>query len=276
MKNYLVSSKLLALALIISIGILNSSCDKENKDEKPELPPVESLVMDFSDFNSNPTQTKGIVTTYDNFVYSFYTVAFWSSISTGSISLPVAAYAYMMDKEGEYIGDNSWQWTYQFTYEQSSITATLTAERIDNEQFSMEMVIESPNSPDGFKWFDGVIRYDHTAASWNVYKYDQTVPPTATKMLEVSWTKDYEEETSSLTYTYVYPGQNETGSYITFGKDPSLDYNAWYTISLTSGMVEIQWDTETKAGRVKSENHFEDTNWHCWIGDLQDITCPAL
>lgn len=274
MKKYQLSGKLLALALIISIGILNSSCDKENKDEKPDLPPVESLVMDFSDFDTNPAQNKGIVTTYDNFVYSFLTVSFWSSISGGSIALPVAAYSYMLDKEGEYTGDNTWQWEYQFTYEQSSITATLTAERIDNEQFSMEMVIKGPNTPEsGFKWFDGVVRYDHTAASWNVYVYEDG---SSVKLLEVSWTKDYEAETSSLTYTYVYPGQNETGSYITLGKDPSLDYNAWYTISLSSGMVEIQWDSETKAGRVKSENHFEDTNWHCWNGELQDITCPAL
>ncbi|MGM0464389.1 MAG: hypothetical protein ACQEQW_07005 [Bacteroidota bacterium] len=274
MKNYFMRSGSLILIMLTAIMLMNTSCDRENQDEKPELPPVESLVMDFSDFDSRPDQQKGIVETYNNFVYSYLNVVFWSSLSSGSIALPVAAYTQLLDQDADYLGDNIWQWEYNFTWDESEYTATLTAQRLNNEEFSMEMVIAlSAASESGFKWFEGIVRYDHTAASWDVYKYNDMDP---VKMLEVDWTKDYEAETSSLTYVYVEPGKEETGSSITMGKDASLDYNAWYTITLSTGTIEIQWDTATKEGRVRNPDHFEDNNWHCWNSELMDVECPVL
>jgi hypothetical protein len=73
---------LILIMLITAVMLVNTSCDKENPDEKPELPPVESLVMDFSAFDSRPDQQKGIIATYNNFVYSYLNVAFWSSLSS--------------------------------------------------------------------------------------------------------------------------------------------------------------------------------------------------
>lgn len=274
MKSILKRSGTLILVMLITVMLLNTSCDKENPDEKPELPPVESLVMDFSAFDSRPDQQKGIIATYNNFVYSYLNVVFWSSLSSGSIALPVAAYNQLLGQDADYLGDNIWQWKYSFTWHESEYTATLTAERLNNEEFSMEMLIALSTATEaGFKWFEGIVRYDHTAATWDVYKYSDMA---AVKMLEVDWTKDYEAETSSLTYVYVEPGREQTGSSITMGKDPSLDYNAWYTITLAAETIEIQWDTETKAGRVRNQNHFEDNNWHCWNSDLMDIDCPEL
>lgn len=275
MKNYFMrSGSIIVIMLLTTVMLMNTSCDKENPDEKPELPPVESLVMNFSAFDSRPDQQKGIVTTYNNFVYSYLNVVFWSSLSSGSIALPVRAYTHIKDQDAEYLGDNIWQWEYNFTWDASEYIATLTAERLNNEEFSMAMVIAlSTATESGFKWFEGIVRYDHTAASWDIYKYNDMNP---VKMLEVDWTKDYEAETSSLTYVYVEPGQEETGSSITLGRDPSLDYNAWYTINLSAETIEIQWDTVTKAGRVRNQNHFQDNNWHCWNADLMDIECPVL
>ncbi len=275
MKKYFMrSGSIILIMLIMALMMVNTSCDKENPDEKPELPPLESLAMDFSAFDERPDQQKGIVTTYNNFIYSYLNVVFWSSLSSGSIALPVVAYGHLLNQDAEYLGDNTWQWEYNFTWDESEYIATLTAERLSNEEFSMEMVIAlSTATESGFKWFEGIVRYDHTAASWDVYKYNDMAP---VKMLEVDWTKDYEAETSSLTYVYVEPGKEQTGSSITMGKDSSLDYNAWYTITLSTETIEIQWDTITKAGRVRNQNYLEDNNWHCWNLELMDITCPEM
>ncbi|MBN1387822.1 MAG: hypothetical protein JW965_05200 [Bacteroidales bacterium] len=271
MKKYSVISKPIVFLLVISMIMFNTSCKKKDKPgEEPELPPKESLIMDFSDFDSRPDQ-KG--TTYNNFVYSFLNVAFWSTISAGSLALPAAAYGSLLSQDASYLGDNTWEWKYNFTFDQEDYIATLTAKRLNNEEFSMEMVVAEESSPTaGFKWFDGIVRYDHTSASWNVYKN----PASPVKIIEVDWTKNYEENTSSLTYVYVEPGQGETGSSITLGKDPSLDYNAWYTIDLSAETIDIQWDMITKAGRVRNEDYFQDTDWHCWDANLADIECPVL
>ncbi len=273
MKKYSIISKSMVFILVISMIMFNTSCKKKDKPgEEPDLPPQESLIMDFSDFDSRPDE-KGKGTTYNNFVYSYLNVVFWSTISTGAIALPAAAYIHLLNQDANYLGDNTWEWVYNFTFNQTDYIATLTGARLNNEEFSMEMVIaEEANPGAGFKWFDGVVRYDHTAASWNIYK--NIASPV--KVLEVDWTKDYEENTSSLTYIYTEPGQSETGSSITFGKDPSLDYNAWYTIDLSAETVEIQWDLITKAGRVRNEDYFLDNDWHCWDSNLADIDCPVL
>lgn len=271
MNKLSIFSKPIVFLLVLSIIFLNTSCKKKDKPgEEPDLPPKESLFMDFSDFDSRPDQ-KG--TTYNNFVYSYLNVVFWSTISTAATILPATAYIQILGDDPDYLGDNTWEWEHYFTFQQTDYIATLTTKRLNNDEFSAEMVIAEESNPQaGFKWFDGVVRYDHTAASWNLYK-NGTTP---VKVLEVEWTIDYEDDTSSLTYVYVEPGQAETGSSITLGKDPSLDYNAWYTIDLSAETVEIEWDIITKAGRVRNEDYFLDNEWHCWDSNLSDIECPVL
>jgi len=274
MKKYIITSRIPVFLLIISIILINTSCKKKTTGEKPELPPVESLVMDFSDFDSRPDQKKSMATTYNNFVYSYLNVAFWSTVSTGAVALPAVAYSNLLNQEAEKVDDNIWKWTYNFTWDGVSYVASLTTERLNNEEYTAELVIAFADSPEsGFKWVEGIVRYDRTAASWNVYKHNEGDP---VQLLDIDWTKDYETGVSSLTYVYVEPGQPETGSSITYGRDPSLDYNATYTIILSAQTIEIQWDTETKAGRVRNPYHFEDNDWHCWNSDLVDIECPAL
>lgn len=262
------------LILIASISLFNTSCDKENLDERPELPPLESIQMSFSDFDTQPAGTKGITDTYYNFVHSYVNVAFWNGVAALTTALPVAAYLHLLNQDPEYLGDSTWEWTYDFTHNDIDYIATLTGERISNEEFSMEMVIATAALPAlGTKWFDGIVRYDHTHAEWNLYYSEGGI---AIKALEVEWDKDFELNTSEITYTYLVPGQANTGSYITAGTDPALDYDAYYLISISTGVINIEWDTDTKAGRVKDPVYFEDSNWHCWNSYLLDIDCPVL
>lgn len=270
--------KALPFILILSVMILNTSCDKEEKGEQPELPPVESMVMDFSDFQDTPgdivkgLDAKAASATYVNFNYAYQTVSFWNAFTAISLIVPVSSYSYALQQEPVYLGNNKWEWSYNFMVEQEEFTATLTGERIDNEKFSMVMNIAFADLPLlKAKYFDGICRYDHTAAEWNLYKLDNA---TSIKTLEIDWTKNYETGEASLKYTYVEPGQTETNSSINWVIDPDASYNAGYYIDLSTGLVNIEWDTTSKAGHVSSPSYFEDSDWHCWNDLLQDITCP--
>ena len=110
----------------------------------------------------------------------------------------------------------------------------------------------------GVKWFDGVVRYDHTHATWTVYK-EGTVA-----VVDAEMNKDFETKVASLQYTYVELGMEETGSYILYEYDSQEVYDAAYTVSLSAGMTEIEWVTTTKEGHVRDEVKFGDANWHCW------------
>ena len=257
------------LAAIFMIGTI--SCDNEAVDQRPELPPVESMMMDFSAFSEQPATSKGSTSSYQNFTRSFVTLGFWNISVTVVSALPLAAYAHALQQEPAYTGDNAWEWSYDFSLNGVSYAATLIAKRISNEEFSVDMSIAFSALPDkGVKWFDGVARYDHTRADWTFYK-DGSIP-----VLEIGWNKDFETEKADLTYTYIEPGQKETGSYIMWKYLPGMPYDATYMISMADGTVDIQWNVSTIEGRIKDLSHFGDAEWHCWDSrenGLADIDC---
>jgi hypothetical protein len=265
-------SVVVALAMAILFPII--SCDREPVDERPELPPVESLVMDFSDF-AEPAEgkaAKGTLNTYMNFTYSYLTVGFWNVAATLYSVLPVTAYTYALQQSPVYLGDHTWEWAFDFPLNNLSYTATLTGKRISNEEFSMEMVIGLTAAPNtGVKWFDGVVRYDHTHAIWTLYENGTM------EALEIEWNMNYETGNADLTYEIVKEGNQEFGSYITWAYDPEDVYDASFTISVVAGMTNIEWDAVTIQGRVKAPVHFGDELWHCWdskANGLADIVCP--
>lgn len=258
-------------AFAAAVIFTSTSCDKENIDQRPDLPPVESMAMDFSDFSAQPAGTKGSEFTYENFLFSYLTVGFWNVSATLVTVLPVAAYAHALTQTPEYMGDNTWEWSFEFPLNNLNYQATLTGARINNEEFSMEMVIALAALPDeGVKWFDGVARYDHTSADWTFYKEGSLA------VLDIEWNKDFETEEADLTYTYTEPEQAETGSYIMWAYSPGEVFDAAYTISMSAGITNIEWNASTIQGRVKAPAHFGDDTWHCWdsyANGLADIDC---
>jgi len=248
------------LALALTVLFATTSCDKQDKEDRPELPPAELLFMDYSDFEDEPGASKGSLESYNNFIHAYGTILFWHSpFITIHTALPVAAYKIAMAQEAVDMGDNTWKWSYDFTWGEISYVVSLTASRISNEEFSIEMDVALAAFPEeGMLWFDGVVRYDHTQASWTIYK-EGTVA-----VVEAEMNMDFETEQASLQYTYVELGMEETGSYILYEYDYEEVYDASYTVSLSTGMTEIEWIITTKEGHVKDLVKFGDADWHCW------------
>jgi len=263
--------RLAAIVLTASFLLVSTSCDKESRENRPELPPVESLMMSFSDFDEARGDTKASGESNLHFNYAFTSLIFWSGASVVTLALPVAAYTYALEQGVEYMGDNSWEWQYSFHWGGLDYTATLTATRINNEEFSLEMLIATAAMPDqGVRWFDGVVRYDHTRADWTIYK-DGSV-----EALEIAWTKDKELGDASLLYTFVEPEMMETGSYIRYEYAPQEVYDASFMVSRSAGTTLVQWSTSTREGRVQDEMKFGDAEWKCWdslMNGLADKSC---
>lgn len=263
--------RLSAILLAVSLLIVSTSCDKEPEENRPELPPVESMMMSFSDFNEAIGDTKANGEPHLHFNYAFTSLAFWSGASALTMALPVAAYGYALEQGVEYLGENSWEWAYSFQWSGLDYTATLTATRINNEEFSLEMHLATSAEPEnGVRWFDGVVRYDHTKANWNIYK-DGSI-----EVLEIAWAKDFELGDASLLYTYVEPEKLETGSYLRYDYAPLEAYDASFEVSRSTGTTLIQWNTSSKEGRVQDEARFGDAEWNCWdslANGLADKSC---
>ena len=272
MKKYLNVRILAGFTMAIFMLVSITSCEKANPEEEtPVLPPLESMQMDISDFEQEQGGSKGTLETSWNFLYSAVTVTLCNGWAVLVSALPIAAYGYALQQTPVYLGDYTWEWSYNFTWGLVEYTATLTGKREDNEKFSMEMVISPAANPEqGVKYFDGLVRYDHTRAEWTMYKQGTI------SVLEIGWNKDYETEEADLTYTFTEPGKDYTGSYIVAAYQPDVFFDAAYTISVPEGMINIEWNTTTLEGRVKAPAHFQDDAWHCWdtqANGLADKVC---
>jgi len=268
MSKRIISLLTVAMLLII-FGVACS--DKEEQDTLPELPPVEALLMDFSDFDDNPTEQEALnsLVEYTNFLYSYGTVSIWNILVTAPMILPVATYLESFNHTPVYLGDNTWQWSYSKTIGMNSYSARLVTQRISNDDFKVEMFVTQQEAFEDFKWFEGTVKYNRTHAEWTMYES----PQNNVEWLDIEWNKDWEEEVSDITYTIVKSGHAEEGSYITFGIVDDVDYDAYYTISHSQKDTYIKWNTTSKTGRVKGEVNFGDANWHCWNELFQDVDC---
>jgi len=260
------------LAAALFLTVLSFSCsDKENEDTLPELPPIDAMLMDFDEFIDNPSQMPALKSMegYENARFSFLTVSFWSVLVNLPMIVPAAAYLESFNHTPVYLGDNSWQWSYSVTGVTDSYSARLVTKRISNDEFTAEMIVSKTGGFQDFKWFEGSIRYDRTHAEWTMY--DSPINNVA--WLDIEWNKDWELNTSNITYTIVQPGHEQEGSYITFGITEDSVYDAYYTISMSEKETMIKWNRTLSNGKVMDEVYFGDNLWHCWNELLLDADC---
>ena len=269
------TSHFLIAILSVSMILMGTSCDKEPTEEAPELPPVSSILMDYSDFGQAPAGMKSTAPSSTNFYHAFTSVTFWQWIATVPLAVPVTAYAIALEQEAEYIGNNTWEWSYDVTVNSIDYKVSLTASRQNNEEFTVDMSLNLKDLPGkGVTWFDGLARYDRTHAAWNLYKVEGLEK---VKILDIDWTHNYETEAGNMTYNYVEPGHQEEGSsiYMEWLTPESAAYDAKYAISVSTGDIDVEWNRTTKAGRVMDPVYFEDELWHCWDETLVDVDCSA-
>jgi hypothetical protein len=268
MKNISQLSKLILISAL-SITIIVGGCKKDDEIAAPELPPMESLLMVFSDFDTDKT-TKA-VSNYNNWGTAFANVSVWNVFISVRMAIPIASYAEALKQQPVYLGENKWEWQYDVTVGAVGYSAALVTERISNEEFTAAMYVTfSGLTPvEGFKWFEGTVRYDHTHALWTLYENPENPSP----MIEIEWNRDWDADTGDITYTNV-TNDEESGSFLSYSFDPALQYDASYIISLDAGLTLIEWNRETKAGRIQSQEKFGDLNWYCWNSDLQNDVCP--
>ena len=58
--------------------------------------------------------------------------------------------------------------------------------------------------------------------------------------------------------------------------NPGEVFDAAYTISMSEGVTNIEWNVSTIEGRVKAPAFFENEYWHCWdsyANGLMDMVC---
>lgn len=257
-----------AYVLVLTFGLIFTFTACEKNPEVMELPPAESLKIDFSTFPEGVDAKKSVEIT-NNWFYSAANILVWNTVVSLNVALPIVAYAEAFNHDPIYLGDESWEWAYDVVSGGITYGVSLVGARIDNQTFSMEMNISGPLS--SFTWFTGVVRYDHTEAVWTL----RHTPAAPVDYLTVTYTRGLEPGVYTTKYEVIDPANDLYEGYVEYGYNAEADMDAHYTISTNDAAIYIEWNIETSAGRVMAESQYGDALWHCWDTQLYDIDCPA-
>ncbi len=270
------------LLVIAFLSFITTSCEK-NEDIKtaPELPPYESMKVDFgkmADNNKSVTEINSNI----NFLAAGTTVAVWNIMLTGTLLVPVTAFAHSFSVQPTYLGDLKWQWSYDVNGFAATYKARLTGIiRTNDVKWEMYIAKEGVGAHEEFLWFEGTSNLDGNSGKWILYHSYEVQEA----VLQIDWQKEA-DKVGDIKYTYIRESNNGSqgqlayGSYLNYGLlDATFD--AFYTVhSVTREYhaegfndVFIEWSTTAYYGRIKAMHYFHDDLWHCWDANGLDATC---
>ncbi|MBN2636136.1 MAG: hypothetical protein JXR61_07685 [Prolixibacteraceae bacterium] len=265
------------ILIILILGIVIFSCKKdETLNTAPELPPVETMIIDFSQFDVS----KSAKMTKTNWIYSATTVVFWNVILGNTLAVPVAAFHSAIEHEPVKIDDLTWQWQYNVDGFTSNYSARLVG-KLQSNQIKWEMYIAKTgiNAFDEFLWFEGTSGLNGNNGQWLLY-HSAEFPD---KFLQIDWLKDG-ENIGQIIYTYVREENDNDvpdlyyGSTLTYGLQDN-EFDAYINVHIYNQQqvnytdTYIEWSRTNFNGRVKAEHYYNNAEWHCWDSEGNDTEC---
>jgi hypothetical protein len=266
----------LSLTVILTAGLF-SGCEK--KAAPPALPPVETMTIDFSEFST--VKKSGSAVENINWTTAATVAGIWNLVIAANIALPVAAFNLAINNTPAYQDNKTWEWNYSVNAVGAVYKARLTGQ-IGSDSIRWKMYI----SKDGvgafpeFMWFKGSSALDGKKGQW-ILNHSKDFPE---PFLQIDWTLDG-SDIGTIKYIYIREKKNDRStdtfksSFIEYGLTKNA-LNAYYNVNLNiSGTpndfktVNIEWSTTLHNGHIKSLHYFGDTNWHCWDGNGNDVTC---
>jgi len=260
--------KKLILTAIIAGSLLNVSCKKDPADA-PRIPPESSLDADFSDFEG--TGITDTVTTGEGWYWgrSITHVVFWNVALTVNLAVPVTSFKEAINHTPKYVSKKKgWLWQYTVYHATGTYTAKLYGKK-ETGEVHWKMLISKDGAYEDVEWYTGVSKDDNSSGTWNLNK--DPLNPKA--YMSVAWSVTGVKK--EIKYTLIESGNIALGSYIEYGTDPGISYNAYYNIygAKDDYSVQIQWMRYTKNGRIKEEKFYNDGEWRCWDSAAANTTC---
>lgn len=260
------------LSFLLLILILFAGCEKKPAEkEAPEIPPVETMFIDFGELTNID---KSVDPDKTHWVLSATTVSAWNLVTWSALAVPVAALKAAVSQQPEVINDVTWTWQWKYSVEVmgSEYTARLVGQLETASKMKWEMYIsKSGENPfEDFLWFEGTSETSGNSGTWTLYHS----PEYPDKVLEVEWKKEG-DQVGEITYSYVRKLNNLkmpdkfNGSTLTFGLKEG-NYDAYLHLHLydlqtaSFNDTDIEWNRSDYSGRIKAEHYFNDTQWHCW------------
>jgi hypothetical protein len=265
--------KFLSISLIILLSAMLFSGCKKDKGDPPALPASETMIIDFSNFSAS---TKSAISGLDqkgtndtHWEYAATVAGIWKAIINTTLIIPVTAFKLAIDQDPVFVEEKTWQWNYNVTVASVAYKVKLRG-KIEATEVTWKLYVTKEGDFTDFLWIDGSSNLEGTSGAWTINQS----PASATALLRIDWTKTA-AAIGTVKYTYVKSGDTFSSSYIEYGLTTgalNAFFNVYYKNDLKFSDVEIQWNTTSKNGRVKSADYLEGV-WYCWDSGHLNVLC---
>jgi len=270
MKNFIKTLKVLLILFFVISCEETTNNENGNKQQAPDLPPVSSFVMDFSDFVNSKKSIEVIDTNkQNNFGTAAFQAGIWNVLITVGMAVPVLSFIESFNHESELVEIGWWKWSYNVKINNINYTAELNG--IVADSVTWEMYISEENGYQDFKWYWGRGDILGTGGYW-ILKEN---PDSKVDLLKIDWDRNPNDSIGNIRYMNIKEGDKENGGYIHYGTTLDEPFNAYYHIynKSANNLTEIEWNTEIKNGRIKNKSAFRDEEWHCWNTEQYNVEC---
>lgn len=234
--------KKLSLFLVLALTLsLFQSCKKDELtppagEVAPELPPQETFIMAFTDFESSDTTELAAnnnsnnngnpaFNTYHNWFYAAGNIVIWNTVLVIHTAIPTLSFFEAFKHDAVYQGDATWLWAYNFTAADGSVyEAELSGKWLVNSaEVQWDMYISKQGGFSDVNWYSGITANDRSYARWTL----NHKPFNPTPLIDIDFKRDLSTGVESIRYTNIIPNSADNGDYIeyrNYGNAPG-DYN---------------------------------------------------
>jgi len=277
--NTIIKSKSLTLFTAVILMLSIFSCEKNamepEKERPPELPPVESMQINLSFFDSlSSNSLEKTALTKHNFIAAAWRIFIINTTFRVAAIVPTAVFLAALSEDPVLKDDGKFHWIYTTTSNSDSFTADL-AGWVDRESSEVvwEMYVSSnTHSPklDNFLWYEGRAKIGNKQGWWMFH--DDKSPDALVEVLKIDWqipNENYRE----LILSNLNQANEGYGDSLKYIYDNFNEYLIFIDASQNNSVNTIYWDSQTGAGYIEWFDYNEG-NRSYWDENQNDSEGP--
>lgn len=278
--------KNIAIVSVLFVGLLflMVSCQDTPSsfiDRPPELPPAESMEMDFSTFekegaqyDSTDTNTNAETTAaVDDSLANFAHAAFRAFIMKAVVDVNLAAPRILLkaaENTGPELNDKEeWVWSFSKSAQDTVFEARLVASHDGGSGVHWSMyVTNTEQNLDNRLFFEGTTTRNGREGTWTYYNLQGSDSSEAVS--EVTW-NIIDKQNEQLRLEVLTDRNGHQGDYIEYIFDGTYKTAVYYD-AMEDATTEIEWNVDTHEGYLIAPG-YNNGERSCWDSNLINTSC---
>ena len=255
--------------------IVTASCagtPSTSGDYPPELPPVETIQMNFIQVKDDSLLTSvGSDTSVNHFSRATNLLAQWSETVTSYLKLPEAFLRSARNIQPELNKSNKWEWKYSASVNGTEYPLRLVASRKEKNKVKWELYIS--NAQLGLEdqlFFSGSSTTEGSRGAWTIF---QRNGESINELATLKWDIQGEDHVKKKLVVKSNLDKNR-GNTIEYTFDGTRKTVIYHNVQANK-TVEVQRNLESNIGYIFSPNYNKGQQ-ACWSSHYQDVLCSEV